>query len=149
MKISIKALLLCTIVCHSFTSNAQILHSDKAPLFANVASSFKATVSELDKAFQAKEGSSVQLQFANSFTFNGTIMSSVQRYGKLSSIIVKSSSLQNTLLSLSKRINDDNTITYVGRILNGASADGYELNKNIDGTYTFNKIKSEDLLQDY
>lgn len=149
MKIYIKAFLLCTIVCHSFTSNAQILHSDKAPLFANVASSFKATISELDKAFLAKEGSSVQLQFANSFTFNGTIMSSVQRYGKLSSIIVKSASLQNTLLSLSKRINDDNTITYIGRILNGASADGYELNKNIDGTYTFNKVKSEDLLQDY
>ncbi len=149
MKISIKALLLCTIVCHSFTSNAQILHSNKAPLFANVASSFKASVPELDKAFLAKEGSSVQLQFANSFTFNGTIMSSVQRYGKLSSIIVKSASLQNTLLSLSKRINDDNTITYIGRILNGASADGYELNKNIDGSYTFNKVKSEDLLQDY
>lgn len=149
MKISIKALLLFTIVCHSFKSNAQILHSNKVPLFANVASSFKATVSELDKAFLAKEGSSIQLQFASNFTFGGTVMSSVQRYGKLSSIIVKSSSLQNTLLSLSKRTNEDNTITYVGRILNGASTDGFELNKNTDGTYAFNKVKSEDLLQDY
>ncbi len=149
MKIYIKALLLCTIVCCFFTSNAQVLHSDKAALFANVSSSFKAAISELDKAFLAKEGSSIQLQFASNFTFNGTIMSSVQRYGKLSSIIVRSQSLQNTLLSLSKRTNEDNTITYVGRILNGAFADGYELNKNTDGSYTFNKVKSEDLLQDY
>ena len=149
MKIYIKAFLLCTSVCCFFTSNAQVNHSDKVPLFANVASSFKAATSELDKAFVVKEGSSIQLQFANSFTFSGTIISSVQRYGKLSSIIVKSSSLQNTLLSLSKRTNEDNTITYIGRILNGASTDGYELNKNTDGSYTFNKVKSEDLLQDY
>ncbi|MDQ6761038.1 MAG: hypothetical protein M3015_00245 [Bacteroidota bacterium] len=149
MKIFTKALLLCTIVCYAFTSNAQILSSNKTSLFAGVAPSFKAAISELDKAFLAKEGSVIQLQFSNNFVFSGTIMSSVQRYGKLSSIIVKSPSLQNTLLSLSKRTNEDNTITYVGRILNGSYADGYELNKNTDGTYTFNKVKSEDLLQDY
>ncbi len=148
MKIYTRGLLLCTIVCYSFTTNAQISSSNKASLFTNVPASFKANISELDKAFLAKEGSPVQLRFSN-LVFTGNIISSVERYGKLSSIIVKSPALNNTLLSLSKRINDDNTVTYIGRILNGAYADGYELNKNTDGTYSFLKIKSEDLLQDY
>ncbi len=149
MKITNKALLLCTLIFFSFTSNAQILSSNKSSLFTGVASSFKTAISELDKAFLVKEGSAIQLQLSNNFIFSGTILSSVQRYGKLSSIIIKSASLHNTLLALSKRINDDNSITYVGRILNESYADGYELKKNIDGTYAFNKIKSEDLIQDY
>ena len=149
MKIITRTLLVCAIFCYSLTSNAQILSSTKSSLFSGVASSFKAAIPELDKAFLVKEGSTVQLQLTNNFVFGGTILSSVQRYGKLSSIIVKSASLHNTVLALSKRINDDNSITYVGRIVNESYADGYQLNKNTDGTYTFNKIKSEDILQDY
>jgi len=57
--------------------------------------------------------------------------------------------LQNTLLSISKRINDDNTITYVGRIINEKYADGYELKKDNNGNYSFNKIRTEELIQDF
>lgn len=149
MKIIRQAFALCVIVCFTFTSNAQIVSSTKPSLFSNSASIFQAKTTELDKAFNAKVGSSVQLNFANNFTFNGTVLSSVQRYGKLLSIILKSPSLHNTLLSVSKRINDDNSVTYVGRILNEAYADGYELKQSSDGKYTFNKIKTEDIIQDY
>ena len=57
--------------------------------------------------------------------------------------------MQNSLFSISKRINDDNTITYVGRIINEKYADGYELKKDNYGNYTFNKIKTEELIQDF
>ena len=52
-------------------------------------------------------------------------------------------------LSISKRIDDDNTITYVGRIINEKYADGYELIKDKSGNYSFNKIKTADLIQDF
>lgn len=149
MKIIKQAFTLCVIVCFTFTSNAQNISARKPLLFNNSAVNFEAKTTELDKAFTADIGSSVQLNFANNFTFNGTILSSVQRYGKLSSIIIKSPSLHNTLLSVSKRINDDNSVTYIGRILNESYADGYELKKSSDGSYTFHKIKTEDLIQDY
>lgn len=149
MKIIKQAFALCIIVCFTFTSNAQIISSTKPFLFGNSAAAFEAKTVELDKAFIAKAGSSIQLNFANNFTFNGIILSSVQRYGKLCSIIIKSPSLHNTLMSVSKRINDDNSVTYVGRIINESYADGYELKKSIDGNYTFHKIKTEDLIQDY
>ncbi len=149
MKIINQAFALCVIVCFAFTTNAQIVSSSKPFLFNNSAATFQAKTAELDKAFNAKAGSSIQLNFASNFTFNGTVLSSVQRYGKLSSIIIKSLSLRNTLLSVSKRINDDNSVTYVGRIINEDYADGYELKKSTDGNYAFHKIKTEDLIQDY
>jgi len=53
------------------------------------------------------------------------------------------------LLSISRRIDDDNTVTYVGRILNENSTDGYQLVKDKSGKYSFNKIKTADLIQDF
>ena len=149
MKAIKHAIVLCVIVGSAFTSRAQIVASAKPLLFNNSAASFTAITTELDKAFLVKEGSSVQLNFSNHFAFTGTVLSSIHRYGNLSSVIIKCPSLHNTLLSVSKRINDDNSVTYIGRILNESYADGYELKKNSDGNYSFQKIKTEDLIQDY
>ena len=149
MKIIKQAFALCIIACSTCTLKAQIASSTKPLLFNNSSPSFTAATTELDKAFAVNEGSSIQLNFANHFTFYGTVISSVQRYGKLSSIIIKSPSLHNTLLSVSNRIDDDASFTYVGRILNESYADGYELKKSGNGSYAFQKIKTEDLIQDY
>ncbi|MEP7252707.1 MAG: hypothetical protein ABI683_10015 [Ginsengibacter sp.] len=149
MKTLVKAFVLCTLTCVAFTSRAQIVNSSRPTLFKNVSASFAVTTMELDKAFIVKEGSQVQLNFANNFTFSGVVVSSVQRYGKLSNIIIKSPNLHNTLLSISRRVNDDNSVSYVGRILNEGYADGYELKQGSDGKYAFHKIKTEDLIQDY
>ncbi|MEP6596522.1 MAG: hypothetical protein ABJA71_11280, partial [Ginsengibacter sp.] len=107
MKAINKVLTLCILLTCSFTSHAQISASLKPGLFDRVASSLTAAIPELDKAFIAKQGTTIQLNFSNNFIFNGIILSSVQRYDKLKSIIIKSSLLHNTLLALSKRINDD------------------------------------------
>lgn len=149
MKIYKQAFALCVTLCIAFASKAQIKSSTRPFLFNNSVATFQAVTTELDKAFGVKPGSSIQLNFSNSFTFTGTVLSSVERYGKLSSIVIKSPSLHNTILSVSKRINDDNIVTYVGRIINESYADGYELKKGSDGSYAFHKIKTEDLIQDY
>jgi hypothetical protein len=52
-------------------------------------------------------------------------------------------------LSISKRINDDQTITYVGRIINNNYADGYELKREKNGSYTMHKIKTDALIEDF
>ncbi len=130
-------------------SNAQVITSSRPYLFNSYAASLPATVAELEKVFLAKQGASFQLQLSNNFSFTGTISSSVQKYNNLSSVIIKSPLLHNSLLAISRRVNDDNTITYVGRIINEAYADGYELKKDEKGNYAFNKIKTEDLIQDY
>jgi hypothetical protein len=139
----------CITLLVSFHAHAQVITSSRPYLFSNFSASIPAAAAELDKAFLGAEGTSIRLNFSNNFSINGTIFSSVQRYSNLSSVIIKLPLLQNSLLSVSKRINDDHTITYVGRIINEKYADGYELNKDTNGNYTFNKIKTEELIQDF
>lgn len=149
-------LVLCLIMMCTYTSSAQIItnqrsqiqSSEKAQLFRNTAQRVPAKRDELDKAFSAPEGSFIKLQFKN-FDFEGTLTSSLKRYDNLYSVVIKSSSLKNTIFSISKRTNDDKTITYVGRIINENYADGYELIKAEEGGYVLNKIKTDVLLQDY
>lgn len=140
---------MCILLSTAFITQAQIASSARPNLFTGFSANIPASVNELDKAFTATPGSSIQFNFADKLPFSGIVLSSVQRYSNLSSVIIKSSLLQNALLSISRRINDDNSVTYVGRIINEKYADGYELIKDNAGNYSFNKIKTQDLIQDF
>ena len=144
-----KVFALCVLLAFSFRTNAQTTAASRPDLFNGFSSNIPASVSELSKAFTASIGSSVQLNFANKFSFTGTVFSSVQRYKNLSTVIIKSPLLKNALLSISKRTNDDNTVTYVGRIINEKYADGYQLIQDKSGNYSFSKIRTADLIQDF
>jgi hypothetical protein len=148
MKIMYKTAVLCTIILISYTAHAQILTSNRQNYFDKYAAKLPTPESELSKAFSVPEGGKVKINFGN-FPFNGIVTSSIKRYDNLYTVIVKSPVLNNTLLAISRRINDDNTITYVGRIINDKYADGYVLKKENNGAYAMNKIKSDDLVEDY
>ena len=149
MKTTSRLFALCILLSITFITQAQVASSPRPNLFNSFSANVPASVNELDKAFTATPGSSIQFNFANKLPFSGVVLSSVRRYSNLSSVIIKSSLLKNALLSISRRINDDNTITYVGRIINEKYADGYELTKDNAGNYSFNKIKTQDLIQDF
>jgi len=149
MKSISKLFLLPFMVIIAANSNAQINRSSRPCLFASYSSTIPTSLAELDKAFSIQPGASVKFRFSNTFSFSGTVISSVKKYNNLSTVLVKSPSFNNALLCLSKRINDDNSITYVGRIINEKYADGYELAKDNAGNYSFTKIKTEDLIQDF
>lgn len=119
----------------------------KRPMFSGISDRVPAAISELEKTFSAKPGQVIDYSFRN-MQFKGTVVSSVKRYENLYSAVIRNDA-NGTLLSISKRINDDRSITYIGRIINNGSTDGYELKKNDDGTYTFHKIQMEELIQDY
>ena len=133
----------------AFHSNAQVAIASRPGLFDNFSSNIPASSVELDKAFTALAGSQIQLNFGDKFSFAGTVLSSVQKYKNLKSVIVKSPGFKDALLSISKRIDSDNSVTYIGRIINESSTDGYQLVKDKSGKYSFNKIKTADLIQDF
>ena len=149
MKNISKVFVLCITLIASYNTNAQVTTSLRPLLFSNFSANIPTAAAELNKAFLGVEGSLIQLNFTTNFSITGTVFSSVQRYNNLSSVIIKVTSLHNSLLSISKRTNDDNTITYVGRIINEKYADGYELKKDNIGNYSFTKIKTEELIQDF
>jgi hypothetical protein len=149
MKTMYKLIALCLLMCITYFAKAQVNNSSRPDLFNSYSAIIPASVSELDKAFALVKVTSIQLNFSDKLFFAGTVLSSVKRYNNLFSVIIKSTLLQNSILSISKRINDDNTITYVGRIINEKYADGYVLEQDKSGSYSFNKIRTADLIQDY
>jgi len=138
---------LCLILMTSYSIEAQILTSNRQNYFNKYSEKLPTATSELDKAFTIPEGGKVKLNFGD-FTFNGIVTSSIKRYDNLYSVIIKAPGLNNTLLSISKRINDDKTVSYVGRIINEKYADGFELRKETQG-YAMNKIRTDALIEDY
>jgi hypothetical protein len=147
MKIISKMMALCLILMTSYSIEAQILTSNRQNYFNKYSEKLPTATSELDKAFTIPEGGKVKLNFGD-FTFNGIVTSSIKRYDNLYSVIRKAPGLNNTLLSISKRINDDKTVSYVGRIINEKYADGFELRKETQG-YAMNKIRTDALIEDY
>lgn len=149
MKTTLQLFALGCLLTLSVLSKAQGNSSSRPDLFNSFPATIQASSSELEKAFYANVGNSLQLNFANGFSFNGTVLSSLQKYKNLYTVIAKSTVLKNALLSISKITNNDNSIIYVGRIINEKYADGYQLVKDKTGNYYFNKIKTEDLIQDF
>jgi hypothetical protein len=149
MKTLYKLFALCLLLISTHHSNAQVVHETRPDLFNSYSPNIPVPVSELNKAFVSSKGSTIQLNFSGKLTFSGNVLSSVKRYSNLSSVIIKSALLKNSILSISKRINDDNSITYIGRIINENYADGYMLEEDKSGNYSFNKIRTADLIQDY
>lgn len=148
MKIMYKMAAICAIMMISYTGQSQIHTSSRHNYFDKYAANLQTPEAELSKAFSVPEGGKVKLTFGD-FAFNGIVTSSIKRYDNLYTVIVKSPGMNNTLLSISKRINDDKTITYVGRIINNNYADGFELKRENNGSYTMQKIKTDALIEDF
>lgn len=143
-----KMVAMCLAITLSYTASAQILTSNRENHFNKYAEKLPTPESELSKAFNVPEGGKVKINFAD-FAFNGIVISSIKRYDNLYTVVVKSPGLNNTLFAISKRINEDKTITYAGRIINQNYADGYVLKKQNNGSYAMTKIKTDDLIEDY
>src|SRR5947207_4812881 len=57
---------------------------------------------ELEKVFNITEGQVIKLSLGNNFSFTGTVVSSVQVFENLQSVIIRLEYLDNSVLGLSK-----------------------------------------------
>jgi len=131
----------------TYSSQAQKL--DQRPkLFNGVANKISYPKADLEKIFTKTKGSNFHISLPGNFTFSGTVVSTVQRYNNLKSFLIKSDLLDGAMFAVSKRINDDNSVTYVGRVVNDKYSDGYELKVDSAGNYFLNKINMNEILQD-
>ena len=139
--------LLCLALLSTLHITAQ--KSDNRPkLFYSASNKINYPKAELKGLFNRKQGSTLQLSLPGNFNFTGTILSSVQKYPNLKTVIIKSDGLNGTVFGVSEIINDDNSITYVGRVVNEKYSDGFELQHDDAGNYFLTKINLQDILQD-
>ena len=137
----ILVLLLILISAVSFSQKKKIR------LFDGVPEKLECPVSQFEKAFTQKENTFISFDFGKAFSFSGKIVSTTQQYHNLSSVVVESPRYQNALFHLSRQVNKDKSISWVGRIMNSSASDGFEMKRDGSGNYTLIKINTERLLE--
>ena len=103
---------------------------------------------EISKVFTASAGQTISLSFSNNFTFSGVVKSNLARYANLQSAVIVSPDYSNTIFNVSKIINADGSISYVGHIINKNFFDGFDLKKNVSGIYQLKKTESDRVIPD-
>ena len=149
MKCIYKAAVLFTLLISFNNTNAQVVTERRPQLFAAFAKTINIPKPELEKIFATAEGRTIKLSLGGNVGLTGVITSSIQKYDNLQSVIIKLNNLDNTVFGISKRTNDDNSITYIGRIINTKYSDAFELKADVNGNYFINKKNTADLIEDH
>jgi hypothetical protein len=149
MKPIFKAAVLVGLLVSFQGIKAQVVTERRPELFSAFSKTIDFPKSQLEKIFTAAEGSTIKLSLGNNVGFSGVVTSSVQKYQNLQSVIIRLNNLDNTVMGISKRINDDNSISYIGRIINTRYADAFVLKPDANGTYFLNKTKTAELIEDH
>jgi len=140
----------CALLCTLFATSgfSQGPGATKPKQFDNYPQIINCSAAELNRAFATTAGQSINLSFSDNFSFAGNVTDNAFKYSNLQSVVLKSAAFNNSIFSLSKRTEADNSITYVGRIINTNYFDGYELKKNASGNYQLIKIETDKVIQE-
>lgn len=147
MKRPLTAVLLF-LLFNSSTVFSQSNNTSRPKQFSNFPNIINCSEAEISRIFSSAIGQNINLSFSENFSFSGNVTSNVTKYSNLQSAVIKSPAFDNTIFSISKIINADNSISYTGRIINLNYADGYELKKTTAGAYRLIKIETGQVIQD-
>ncbi len=134
--------------CCSITGFSQNGNIPKPRQFSNFPDIINCSVAELSSIFNSTPGQNINLSFSGNFSFSGNVTSNVVKYSNLQTAVIKSPVFNNTIFNVSKIINADSSVSYLGRIINKNYFDGYELKRNAAGNYQLIKIETDRVIQD-
>lgn len=141
---AIAIMLLCSFIATPGYSQAV----SKPKQFTHFPDVVNCTEAALSSIFNSTPGQHINLSFSDNFSFSGNVVNNVVKYSNLQSAVIKSPAFHNSIFSISRITNKDNTFSYVGRIINKNYFDGYELKKNAAGNYQLVKIETDRVIQD-
>jgi len=101
--------------------------------------------SAIEGIFNLNPGSAVDVKFTQGFHVTGVIKSNKKVYDNLQTIVIESSNYKANLF-ISKTIDQDNKVKYVGRMLGRGFQDGIELNMDNAGNNIIKKINLKDMI---
>jgi hypothetical protein len=143
MKKYSKTLLAVLFSVASVASFAQI-HDPRPKKYASLPESIKIDKSIFGNVLNAPEGKEISVRLSDQFTFTGTVIGNFTKYKKLHTVMVRSTENETSILQITL-IDDDNNISYSGRIINSNAADGFEI-KNNNGSYSLQKFETLKIL---
>ena len=101
--------------------------------------------SAIDGLFILNPGSAVDVKFTQGFHVTGVVKSNKKVYENLQTIVIESSNYKANLF-ISKTIDQNNKIKYVGRMLGRGFQDGIELNIDNAGNNIIKKIDLKEMI---
>jgi hypothetical protein len=128
-------------------ASAGFSQSSKQPLFVDYPSSIACKATVFEKALAAKEGQQISLEISDAFKFSGIVVSNVVKYGKMQTVVIRSTEFDGALLLVSKQQLENSKYTLTGRILSPRASDGYQIKQASEGSYVFEKIDAARLLE--
>ena len=105
----------------------------------------KFSPSVVEGIFNLNPGSAVNLKFTQGFHVTGVNKSNKKVYDNLQTIVIESSNYKANLF-ISKTLDQDNKVKYVGRMLGRGFQDGIELNMDNAGNNIIKKINIKDMI---
>jgi hypothetical protein len=138
------SLILSMISMSGFSQN----NAAKPKQFNNFPGVINCSEAELSKIFNTASGQAVSVSFSENFTFSGSVTSNIVKYANLQTAVIVSPGYSNTIFSVSKITNKDNSISFIGRIINKNYFDGFELKQNVAGDYQLVKMETDRVIPD-
>lgn len=114
-------------------------------MFDALPESAKFLPSVVEGIFNLNPGSAVDVKFTPGFHVTGVIKSNKKVYDNLQTVVIESSNYKANLF-ISKTVDQDNKIKYVGRMLGRGFQDGIELNMDNAGNNIIKKINLKDMI---
>jgi hypothetical protein len=100
----------------------------------------------VENVFTLNPGTAVDLKFTQGFRVTGIVKSNQKVYDNLQTIVIESSNYKNAKLFISKTIDQDNKIKYVGRMMARGYEDGIEIKTDNAGNNLIKKINVKEMI---
>ncbi len=105
---------------HVFSAQAQRLF-DKVPKEIE----FEHKV--ISSVFSLNPGTAINIKFSDQFHITGILRSNNKIYTNLQSVLIECTNYKNLKFFISKRVNKDLSISYLGRMISRDAEDGFEV----------------------
>jgi hypothetical protein len=100
----------------------------------------------IEGVFNMNAGSAVDIRFSQTFRITGIIKSNQKIYDNLQTVVIESTNYNKAKLFISKTIDEDKSIKFVGRIISRASQDGFEIKTDVAGIGSLKKINLKEMI---
>jgi len=101
----------------------------------------------IEGLFNMNAGSAINVKFSQNFHLTGMIKSNDKVYANLQTVVIECTNYNKVKLFISKRINDDKSIKYVGRIISRIAEDGFEIKgEPLAGNSSLTKINLKEII---
>ncbi len=105
---------------------------------------FKSNV--IEGLFSQNAGSAVDIRFSQNFRLTGIVKSNQKVYSNLQTVVVSISNYSNAKFFVSRTVDENNTVKYVGRLIGRGAQDGFELKADLAGNNSLKKINIKEMI---